>query len=92
MASSLYISRGNKAQNNTNGMNGYTGKPYLEKPRCPQLAPGNDGSLNPELSGQYHKDTGHVKEDCIKLNRRLAQENRQPEMSNSDWLPKSLEN
>ena len=48
---------------------------------------GVDGSLNPELSCQYCKDTGHLKENCVKLNRRQAQENRQP-----DWLPKTLEN
>ena len=92
MASSLNISRGNKPQNNTNGMSGYTGKPYLEKPWPLQLAPGTDESLNPEVSCQYCKDTSHLKENCIKLNRRLALENRQPEKSNSAWLPKSLEN
>ena len=92
VASSLNISRGNKPQNNTNGTSGYTGKPYLGKPRPPQLALGTDGSLNPEPSCQYCKDIGHLKENCIKLNRRIALANRQPEKSNSDWLPKSPEN
>ena len=66
---------------------GYTGKPYLGKPSPLKLAQGIDGSLNPELSCQYCKDTGHLKENCVKLNRRLALENKQP-----DWLPKTSEN
>ena len=51
---------------------GYTSRPYLGKPRPLKLAPGIDGSLNPELSCHYCKDTGHLKENCVKLNRRLA--------------------
>ena len=92
VASSLNISGGNKPQNNSNGTSRYTRKPYLEKPRPPQLALGTDGFLNPELSCQYCRDTSLLKENCVKLNRRLALENRQPEKSNSDWLSKSLEN
>ena len=88
MASSLNISGGNKPQkSNTNGTSGYTGKPYLGMPRPLQLTPGADGSLDPELSCWYCKDTGHLKENCVKINRRLALENRQP-----DCLPKTLEN
>ena len=88
MASSLNISGGNKPQKNvTNGASGYTGKPYLGEPRPPQFALGVDSSLDPELPCQYCKDTGHLKENCIKLNRRLALENRQPYQ-----LPKTLEN
>ena len=66
---------------------GYTGRPYLGKPRPLKLALGIDGSLNPELSCWYCKDTGHLKENCIKLNRRLAYENKQP-----DRLLKNQEN
>ena len=73
-----------EARSNTNGASGYTGKPYLGKPRPPQLTPGVDGSLDPELSCWYCKDTSHLKENCVKLNRRLAWENRQ-----SDQLPKN---
>ena len=88
VASSLNISGGSKLQKDvTNGISGYTGKPYLGKPRPPQLAPGADGSLDSELSCWYCKDSGHLKENCIKLSRRLASENRQP-----DWLPKTLKN
>ena len=66
---------------------GYTGRPYLRKSRPSKLAPGINGSLNPELSCWYCKDTGHLKENCVKLNRRLALENKQP-----DWLPGKQEN
>ena len=66
---------------------GYTRKPYLGKPRPLKLALGIDRSLDPELSCWYCKDTGHLKENCVKLNRRLASENRQP-----DQLPKQQEN
>ena len=53
VASNLNISVDNKPQNTNNGTSGYTGKPYLAKPRPPQLAPGIDGSLSPELSCWY---------------------------------------
>ena len=57
-------------------MNGtwYISKSYLGKPWPSQLAPGADGSLNPDLEYQYCKDTGHLKDNCIKLNHWLAQE------------------
>ena len=86
--SNLNINGGNKPQkSDTDGMSGYTRKPCLGKPRPPKLTLQIDGSLDPELSCPYCKDTGHLKENCVKLNRRLAWENRQP-----DWLPKKLEN
>ena len=76
VASSLNIN-GNKSQkSDTNGASGYTRKPYLGKPRPLQLTLGVNGSLDPELSCQYCKDTGHLKENCVKLNRRMAWENR----------------
>ena len=81
VASNLNINVGNNPQKNESS--GYIGKPYLGKPRRSKLALGIDGSLDPELSCWYCKDTGHLKENCIKLNRRLAFENRQP-----DQLPK----
>ena len=84
LASSLNISGGNKPTNTNNGMSGYTGKSYLGRPRTPQPAPGIDGSLNPELSYLYCKDTSHLKENFVKLNRRLAMENRQPEKNSTD--------
>ena len=79
LGSNLNISIGNKPHNTTNGSSGYSGKPYLGKPRPPELNPGIDGPLNPELSCQYCKDTGHLKENSVQLNRRLVLENRKPE-------------
>ena len=81
VASNLNINGGSKPQQKEQP-SGYTSKPYLGRPRPLKLALGIDGSLDPELSCQYCKDTGHLKENCVKLNRRLALENKQ-----SDWLP-----
>ena len=53
---------------------GFVSKPYLGKPRPSQLAPSTDGSLNPELDCWYCKDTGHLKDKCIKLNSWVANE------------------
>ena len=86
VASNLNINMDKKPQQNEQP-SGYTGKPYLGKPRPSKLALGIDGSLNPELFCRYCKDTGHLKENCVKLNRRLALENKQPE-----WLPGKQEN
>ena len=86
VASNLKINGGSKPQQKEQP-SGYTSKPYLGKPRPSKLTLGIDGSLNPELSCRYCKDTGHLKENCVKLNRRLALENKQP-----DQLPKTLEN
>ena len=66
----------NKGDAGANGI-WYTSKPYLGKPQPSQLAPGPDGSLNPNLKCQYCKDTSHLKENCIKLHCRLAQEQKQ---------------
>ena len=85
VASNLNINMDKKSQQGE--ASGYTGRPYLGKPRPLKLALGINGSLDPELSCWYCKDTGHLKENCIKLNRRLAYENKQP-----DQLPKKLEN
>ena len=51
---------------------GFNSRPYLGKPRPSQLALGVDGSLTLELECCYCKDTGHLKDNCMKLNRRLA--------------------
>ena len=65
VASNLNINMDKKPQNEQTS--GFTGKPYLGKPRPSKLAPGINGSLDPELSCRYCKDTGHLKENCIKL-------------------------
>ena len=64
-----------KGSTNSNGT-GFVSKPYLGKSRPSQLAPGADRSLNLELECQYCKDTGHLKENCIKLNHWLVMEQR----------------
>ena len=64
VASSLNIDRNMKPYNSSSG---YTNKPYLGKPCPSQLAPGVDGSLDLALTCQYCKDTGHLKENCVKL-------------------------
>ena len=86
VASNLNINMDKKSSQNEQ-LSGNTNRPYLGKPRPSKFALGIDGSLNPELSCWYCKDTSHLKENCIKLNRRLALENKQPEQ-----LPKKLEN
>ena len=85
VASNLNINAGNNPQKSDTS--GYTRKPYLGKLQPLKLALGIDGSLDPELSCWYSKDTDHLKENCVKLNRRLTFENRQP-----DQLPKNHEN
>ena len=50
----------------------FNSRPYLGKPRPLQLAPGTDRSLNSELECHYCKDTSHLKDNGIKLNRLLA--------------------
>ena len=77
VASNLNINIDKKSQHEQTS--GYTGKPYLGRLRPSKHALGIDGSLDPELSCRYCKDTGHLKENCVKLNRRLALENKQPD-------------
>ena len=49
------------------------GKPFLgQTARPPELSKGLDGFLDPNLSCQYCKDTGHEKENFRWLQRRLT--------------------
>ena len=41
-------------------------------------APGVDSSLDPSLTCQYCKDTGYLKENCVKLTQCLAWNNQEP--------------
>ena len=61
----------------------YVSTLYLGKPWPSKLAPGVDGSLNTDLECQCCKDTDHLKENCIKLNCQLAQEQKNSEPSNT---------
>ena len=42
-------------------------KPYLGKPRPPQMMPGVDGTLDPSLECRYCKDKGHWANNCKKV-------------------------
>ena len=55
------------ANNTESSPSGFVSKPYLGRPHPSQLAPGVDASLDPSLTCQYCKDTGHLKENCVKL-------------------------
>ena len=37
-----------------------------------KLSPRANGTLNPEVACQYYKDTGHMKDNCIRLNYKLT--------------------
>ena len=63
-ASSLKMDKTTKLDSSSSG---FTSKPYLGKPHPSQLTPGVDGSLDPALTCQCCKDTGHLKENCVKL-------------------------
>ena len=45
---------------------------FYGKPREPQLVPGTDGSLKPEIDCNYCKDLGHLKYNCLKLKEKEA--------------------
>ena len=43
---------------------GRQSKPFLGKPQEPQLAAGKDGTIDPDKTCQYCKDTGHEIDNC----------------------------
>ena len=45
---------------------------FYGKPHEPQLVPGTDGSLKPEIDCNYCKDLGHLKYNCPKLKEKEA--------------------
>ena len=47
---------------------------YVGRPRQPQLACGADGTLQPSVTCFYCKDTRHIKDNCVWLNKKIAQE------------------
>ena len=65
VASSLKMG---KTTNPDSSPSGFISKPYLGKPCPSQLIPGVDSSLDPSLTCQYCKDTGHLKENCVQIN------------------------
>ena len=50
----------------------HAGKPYHGKQRPPQLHPGADSTLNPDMTCFYYKDTGHRLDNCIQMNCKLG--------------------
>ena len=67
---------------------------FIGRPRPPQLAHGADGTLLPSITCNYCKDTGHFKDNCVRLNnkiaRKLAQDQAMQKASegSSKMLPK----
>ena len=47
------------------------GKPYLGEAKQPQLTKGLDGMINPNLTCQYYKDSGHELDNCKKLQQKI---------------------
>ena len=43
------------------------GKPFLGRPQEPQLSAGKDGTIDPEKTCHYCKDTGHDLDNCLHL-------------------------
>ena len=58
---------GNRSNNNNQQ---YTPKPFLGKLRPSQLSAGKDGTTNPDQTCWYCKDTGHLLENCLRLEAR----------------------
>ena len=48
----------------------FTPKPFLGKYRPSKLAAGKDGTTNPDQTCRYCKDTGHLLENCVRLEAR----------------------
>ena len=48
----------------------FTPKPFLGKLRPSKLAAGKDGTTNPDQTCRYCKDTGHLLENCVRLEAR----------------------
>ena len=47
---------------------------FIGRHRPPQLACGADGTLLPSITCNYCKDTGHFKDNCVRLNNKIARE------------------
>ena len=47
---------------------------FIDRHRPPQLACGADGTLLPSITYNYCKDTGHFKDNCVRLNNKIAWE------------------
>ena len=45
---------------------------FIGRHRPPQLACGANGTLLPSITCNYCKDTGHFKDNCVRLNNKIA--------------------
>ena len=55
------------------GLHGFApreGKPFLGQPREPQLSAGKDGTIDPDKTCRYCKDSGHKLGNCVHLQRK----------------------
>ena len=88
VASNLNINVGNKPQkSDKEGTSGYTQQTLFREAQTLEISLW--GLMDPWIQSfpaSIVKDTSHLKENCVRLNRGLALENRQP-----DWLPKKPE-
>ena len=60
----------NKSQYGGNSQQPGPGKPFLGKRHPSQLSAGKDGVTNPDQTCWYCKDTGHLLENCVRLEAR----------------------
>ena len=65
------------------GTSGPGKRPFLGKCRPPQLSAGIDGTTDPEKSCRYCKDTGHMLENCLRLQAKEAFQARMDQQQNS---------
>ena len=65
-----FTSQAGSSAANRNQNQQYTPKPFLGKPHPSELAAGKDGSINPDQTCRYCKDTGHLLENCLRLDAR----------------------
>ena len=90
VASNLNMGKSNNTEGSSSG---FVSKPYLGRPCPSQLAPGVDGSLDPSLTCRYCKDTGHLKDNCVKLTRCLAWNKQEAKTETTkDMPPKHSQN
>ena len=90
VASNLNMGKTNTTETSPSG---FISKPYLGRPHPSQLAPGVDGSLDPSLTCRYCKDTGHLKENCVKLTQCLAWNKQEAKNEpTKDMQPKNNQN
>ena len=57
---------------------------YEGRLRQPQLAHGADGTLQPSVTYFYCKDTRHIKDNCVWLNNKMAQELAQEQVTEKE--------